>query len=46
MGSEVSGDAYGRFMGRFSEPQADEFVALAQPTPDSVPSTSVVGRVR
>ena len=32
MGFEVSADAYGRFMGRFSEPLADEFVALVEPT--------------
>ncbi|HJR92343.1 MAG TPA: class I SAM-dependent methyltransferase [Acidimicrobiia bacterium] len=31
MGFEVSADAYGRFMGRFSEPLADEFVALVEP---------------
>jgi SAM-dependent methyltransferase len=32
MGFEVSADAYGRFMGRFSEPLADEFVALVEPS--------------
>jgi SAM-dependent methyltransferase len=29
MSFEVSADAYGRFMGRFSEPLAEQFVALA-----------------
>jgi len=32
MSFDVSADAYGRFMGRFSEPLADEFVALVKPT--------------
>lgn len=31
MAFDVGADAYGRFMGRFSEPLADEFVALVGP---------------
>jgi SAM-dependent methyltransferase len=30
---DVPAESYGRFMGRFSEPLADEFVALADPRP-------------
>jgi SAM-dependent methyltransferase len=31
MSFDVDGDAYGRFMGRFSEPLADQFVELVNP---------------
>ena len=33
MSFQVSADAYGRFMGRFSEPLAAEFVRLVDPSP-------------